>query len=111
MVEILNANRQENWIDLHNLRAIKYGCVLHVDCHLTVTWYLNVQEAHREIDALAVLIKKQFGESLELFVHSDGCLHFPAGYVIRPDVQRERIILNNRYAGHLKIFHRIKNMN
>ncbi len=76
MVEVLNANRRENWIDLHNLRVIKYGSVLHVDCHLTVPWYLNVHEAHAEIDALGNLIRKEFGESLELFVHSDGCMPF-----------------------------------
>ncbi len=76
MVELLNANRKENWVDLHNLRVIKYGSVLHLDCHLTVPWYLNVHEAHMEIDALATLIKKECGESLELFVHSDGCLPF-----------------------------------
>ena len=63
--------------DLHNLRVIKYGTVLHVDCHLTVPWYLNVNEAHEEIDALALLIRKEFGESLELFVHSDGCMPPP----------------------------------
>lgn len=76
MVEILNANRQEDWVDMHNLRVIKYGSVLHVDCHLTVPWYYNVHEAHKEIDYLASLIRKEFGESLELFVHSDGCLPF-----------------------------------
>ncbi len=75
-VGILNANQKENWIDLHNLRVIKYGSILHVDCHLTVPWYLNVHEAHKEIDALAALVRKEFGESLELFVHSDGCLPF-----------------------------------
>jgi len=75
MVQLLNENRKENWIDLHNLRVIKYGSVLHVDCHLTVPWYLNIHEAHAEIDALASLIRKEFGESLELFVHSDGCLY------------------------------------
>jgi cation diffusion facilitator family transporter len=76
MVELLNSNRRENWVDLHNLRVIKYGSVLHLDCHLTVPWFLNVHEAHKEIDALSDLIKKEFGESLELFVHSDGCLPF-----------------------------------
>jgi cation diffusion facilitator family transporter len=76
LVEVLNTNRKENWIDLHNLRLIKYGSVLHVDCHLTVPWYQNVHEAHREIDALSDLIRKEFGESFELFVHSDGCLPF-----------------------------------
>jgi len=76
MVRMLNANRRENWIDLHNMRIIKYGATLHLDCHLTVPWYLNVHEAHNEIDALASLVRKEFGESLELFVHSDGCLDF-----------------------------------
>jgi cation diffusion facilitator family transporter len=78
-VKLLNAHRRENWVDLHNLRVIKYGSVLHVDCHLTVPWYLNVHEAHREIETLAALIRKEFGESLELFVHTDACLDTQCG--------------------------------
>ncbi len=76
MVRILDSNRRENWIDLHNLRVIKYGGQLHVDCHLTVPWYLNVLEAHNEVDILRELIRKNFGDSLELFVHTDPCLDF-----------------------------------
>lgn len=76
MVQLLNANRRENWIDMHNLRVIKYGSKLHVDCHLTVPWYLNVHESHKEIDALGELISKEFGDSFELLVHADGCLPF-----------------------------------
>jgi len=76
LVELLNANRRTNWIDIHNLRVIKYGSILHIDCHLTVPWYLNVHEAHREIDALTALVRKEFGQSVEFFVHSDGCLPF-----------------------------------
>jgi cation diffusion facilitator family transporter len=72
-VSLLNQHRKENWIDLHNMRIIKYGSTLHCDCHLTVPWYLNVREAHAEIDELASLIKNQFGDSVELFVHSDPC--------------------------------------
>jgi len=76
MVQVLNANRRENWIDLHNLRVIKYGSVLHLDCHLTVPWYLNIHEAHKEMDSLGQLVRQEFCESLELFVHLDGCLPF-----------------------------------
>lgn len=75
-IKVLNQHRRENWVDLHNLRVIKYGSLLHVDCHLTVPWYLNIHEAHQEIDALSALIKQQFGDSIELFVHTDGCLPF-----------------------------------
>lgn len=76
MVATLNANRQENWIDLHNLRIIKFGPILHLDAHLTQPWYLNLHDAHKDIDTLADLVRKEFGESLELFIHSDGCLEF-----------------------------------
>jgi cation diffusion facilitator family transporter len=76
MVDVLERNRHDNWVDLHNLRVIKYGNVLHIDCHLTVPWYLNIHQAHDEIDALGKIIRDNFGESLEFFVHSDGCLYF-----------------------------------
>ena len=83
MVEMLNVNRKENWVDLHNLRIIKYGTTIHLDCHLTVPWYLNVHEAHGEIDALSTLVKKEYGEAVELFVHSDGCLDFSCGICLK----------------------------
>ncbi|MCW8897315.1 MAG: cation diffusion facilitator family transporter [Flavobacteriales bacterium] len=73
MVATLNENRVPNWIDLHNLRIIKFGSRLHIDCHLTVPWYLNVKEAHEEVDAIEALIQKKYGNNIELFVHSDYC--------------------------------------
>lgn len=76
MVNLIEKNKKQNWIDMHNLRVIKYGNVLHVDCHMTVPWYLNIHQAHAEIDTLAKLIRTNFGETLELFVHTDGCLYF-----------------------------------
>ena len=76
MLAVLNANRRANWIDLHNLRVIKYGGQYHIDCHLTVPWYLNVIEAHKEVEELGSLIKKEFGTVFELFVHTDPCLDF-----------------------------------
>ncbi|MEJ7766893.1 MAG: cation diffusion facilitator family transporter [Chitinophagaceae bacterium] len=75
MVALLNSNRRENWVDLHNLRVIKYGSIIHVDCHLTVPWYFNINQAHIEVEALSQLIRNEFGEAMELFVHSDGCLY------------------------------------
>ncbi len=75
-VNYLNEHRQVNWIDLHNLRIIKYGSVLHLDFHMTLPWYFNLHEAHRELDQLERLIKEKFGDSVEMFVHTDGCLDF-----------------------------------
>jgi divalent metal cation (Fe/Co/Zn/Cd) transporter len=76
VVADLQKNRRENWIDLHNLRIIKYGSVLHFDCHMTVPWYFTIVEGHKEVELLEKEISEKFGDDLELFVHMDDCKSF-----------------------------------
>jgi cation diffusion facilitator family transporter len=75
IVDNLNENRKDNWIDVHNLRIIKYGASLHFDCHLTVPWYFSTRDAHDEVEALEEMLKKRcLDTSVEVFVHVDPCL-------------------------------------
>jgi divalent metal cation (Fe/Co/Zn/Cd) transporter len=74
VIALLNQNRHPDWIDIHNLRVIKFGNVLHVDCHMTVPWYLNVRQAHAEVESLRILVEKEFGSAMEFFVHADDCV-------------------------------------
>jgi cation diffusion facilitator family transporter len=76
VVSELNKNRNVQWVDLHNLRVIKYGSLMHIDCHLTVPWFLNVNEAHQVVEEFTNLIKNKFGASIEFFVHTDGCMSY-----------------------------------
>lgn len=76
LIAYLQEHRRPQWTDLHNLRMIQYGNVLHLDGHLTLPWYYNVREAHAEIEALDQLIRQKFGDAIELFVHVDGCEAF-----------------------------------
>jgi len=76
VVETANKNRRDAWIDLHNVRFIKYGRILHLDGHLTIPWYYNVSEAHAEVEALHDLVRKKFEVPLEMFIHVDGCMEF-----------------------------------
>jgi cation diffusion facilitator family transporter len=76
VVSELNKNRNVQWVDLHNLRVIKYGSLMHIDCHLTVPWFLNVNEAHQVVEEFTNLIKDKFGASIEFFVHTDGCMSY-----------------------------------
>lgn len=100
LVGYLDQHRRVNWIDLHNVRIIKYGAVMHVDAHLTVPWYLNVHEAHQEVDLLSELIRAEFGESVELFIHTDGCLDFSCSICGKQDCperkqeQKEKVVWN-----------------
>lgn len=102
MLAVLNANRRENWIDLHNLRIIKYGGTLHIDCHLTIPWYLDVVEAHKEVEELASLIKKEFGDAIELFVHTDPCLDFSCPICTKDNCQVRKHPFQKRVEWTLK---------
>ncbi len=85
LVETINEKRRINWIDLHNTRIIKYGATLHIDCHLTVPWYFDVRQAHHEIDELSELARSKYGDSLELFVHSDDCKNYSCNICHKAD--------------------------
>lgn len=73
VIKLLQEKRKDQWIDLHNLRVIQYGDVMHVDTHMTLPWYYKVAEAEKEIHALEDLIRAHFGSKIELFIHIDAC--------------------------------------
>ncbi|MDJ1494434.1 cation diffusion facilitator family transporter [Cytophagaceae bacterium DM2B3-1] len=97
VVALLQKSRRENWIDMHNLRIIKYGSRLHLDCHLTVPWYLTVLEAHKEVAALEKLVRDNFGESVEMFVHMDACEDFSCSICTKDDCQVRKHSFENRF--------------
>ncbi len=98
LVTLLNNNRTENWIDLHNLRVIKYGNRLHIDCHLTLPWYLNLNEANDEVEKLEKLIADSYGNLIELFVHTDGCSHFSCRICEKQNCKERKYSFNERVA-------------
>jgi divalent metal cation (Fe/Co/Zn/Cd) transporter len=73
IVDDLNKERQEDWIDVHNLRVIKFGRDIHIDCHLTMPWYYSLSEAHEQVDKFELLLKKHIGGNAEFFIHADPC--------------------------------------
>ncbi len=73
LVAHLEQNRTENWIDIHNFRAQKFGKRIHIDCHITVPNYLTVEDAHDEIDAMEKLVEKHYPHGVEMFIHIDPC--------------------------------------
>lgn len=76
VVDVLQQHRKDQWIDLHNLRVIQYGDVLHIDAHMTLPYYYEVRQAESEIHSLEDLIREQFGGKVEMFIHVDGCVFY-----------------------------------
>jgi len=71
---VLQKKRSKNWVDIHNLRVIKYGSTLHIDLHLTLPWFFNLKETQFEMEAISQAIESNTSKGIEVFMHTDPCL-------------------------------------
>jgi cation diffusion facilitator family transporter len=74
LLPVLSQNRKPEWIDIHNLRVVKYGSNFHVDAHVTLPWYWSLEKAHDELTAIDFLTTEKFHENIEMFIHADPCI-------------------------------------
>jgi cation diffusion facilitator family transporter len=74
LVPVLNQNRKPEWIDIHNLRVVKYGSSFHIDAHVTLPWYWNLEEVHDALKGMDEIVSQKFHHEIELFIHPDPCL-------------------------------------
>ena len=85
LIEFLQKERRPEWIDLHNFRMIKYGELLHIDCHVTLPWYFTLEAAHDQIDLMERLVNTRSGRIVEFFVHMDPCIPISCAICSMPD--------------------------
>lgn len=85
IISILNAQRKVEWIDVHNLRAQKYGHELHIDCHLTLPNYFDLNRVHDEVKLVDKLVNRNANVKTEFFIHTDPCLPDCCHYCSMPD--------------------------
>lgn len=74
VISILNENRKESWIDMHNLRTQRYGPELHIDCHLTLPYYFDLNKVHEEVSEVAALVNRKSKSHTEFSIHADPCM-------------------------------------
>ena len=74
IIAVLQANRQSSWIDVHNLRTQQYGSDLHIDCHITLPYYFDLNQAHEQVSAIDALVNNHIFEDTEFFIHTDPCI-------------------------------------
>lgn len=73
IVEIINNAQRKDWVDVHNLKMIKYGNSYHMDCDITLPWYMDIKDGHKEADILEQIIEKAYPEQIMFSIHFDPC--------------------------------------
>lgn len=74
VVDLLKNHKRDEWIDVHNMRIQKYGSDLHVDCHLTLPYYWDLQQVHEAVHNFEEALETNQTGTVELFIHADPCL-------------------------------------
>lgn len=70
---LINENKSDAWIDIHNFKLVKYGNVFHVNCDLVLPWDTSLSDAHREGEKLKELVTAGFSEDIVFNLHIDEC--------------------------------------
>jgi hypothetical protein len=73
-VQTMQAARQPSWIDLHNLRAWRSGPRYHVDFHLTLPRYWDLEHSHDVSESIESLIQQTQPTHGDVIIHLDPCL-------------------------------------
>ena len=73
MLHVVSEVRNPDWIDIHNLKMIKYGSYFYIDCDLTIPWYYTVEEGHGISDEFEKVVYDHFSERITLSAHLDPC--------------------------------------
>ncbi len=73
IADLLEKQRQEQQIDVHNLRAWRSGSEVHIDFHLILPGDFTLEQAHRESDRLESIINEHFQHQSTVLIHLDPC--------------------------------------
>ncbi len=65
--------RKPGLIDLHNIKLIRSGNFHHIDGHIVVPEFWDIQHCHEEINKFEKLVLKDYGSDGEVALHLDPC--------------------------------------
>lgn len=83
--QLLEAARQSSWIDLHGLRSWRSGARRHIDLHMTVPRYFNVEQIHEIHDRLKAAALEGHEHGGDVVVHFDPCRDVECGTCEMPE--------------------------
>lgn len=73
IVEVLESSKHDSWIDLHNLRLVKYGNKYHIDCNMTIPIYMMAYESQNEVRDVKKLVRTKFYKNVDINIQTKVC--------------------------------------
>jgi len=70
---VINGYRHNDWVDVHDLRVIKYGPLIHIDLHVMFPREMAVSELKKEQDEIYLALRGRFGKQVEVTLMGEPC--------------------------------------
>lgn len=70
---VINGYRHDDWVDVHDLRVIKYGPLIHIDLHVMFPREMAVSELKKEQDEIYLALRGRFGKQVEVTLMGEPC--------------------------------------
>ena len=71
---VINDNRRDMWIDIHQLRARRAGTRVFIDFHLILPRDLSLEASHAEVKQLEKILNDYFAGQADILIHADPCM-------------------------------------
>lgn len=73
LLKLLNQHKREEWIDVHNMKVIKYGSYYYIDCDLTLPRFHTIARGHDSYERIKADILEHFSNKVIFSIHFDPC--------------------------------------
>lgn len=73
VLDAINKNLRDDWVDVHNLKIAKFGNHYHIDCDLTLPRFYNISQGHDAYELFKSALIKDFSDKAIFSIHFDPC--------------------------------------
>ncbi len=80
ITKAINEYRHDDWIDVYDLRVIKYGPRIHVDMKVVFPRRMTISQQALENDEMVEAIAAKYGDSVEVDINPVPCQSFHCRY-------------------------------
>jgi cation diffusion facilitator family transporter len=83
--DVVTKNRKPGIVDIHNLRMIRSGNFHHIDAHMVVPYFWDVERAHSVAHEFETNVVRDYGCDGEIAFHMDPCQRLYCKVCALPD--------------------------
>lgn len=102
--KLINDNKKDEWIDIHNFKLVKYGDVFHINCDLVLPFDTPLAVAHQEGEELKNILTERFSEDIVFDLHIDECFRNYCSYCKKENCSARREKFDRQLDFDINIF-------